>query len=149
MKYADRYLINYFLGTSAVGVYSVASGLSLPICDGLSSAVWLAISPLYMKIYKTKGDADTAKFVSLSINYLLLLFVPIAFGISAISNDLIKILANLREEPKIAIKMENVRINFMHISLSRRVASTPICTPKAELSTITKAAKIITSPFIV
>ena len=94
MKYADRYLIDYFIGTSAVGVYSVSGNLSMAISNGIFSSIWLAVTPMYMKIYRTDGEEKTAEFVSKSINFLFLMIIPIIFGLSVMSNDVIEVLAS-------------------------------------------------------
>jgi len=94
IKYSDRYLIDYFLGTSEVGVYSVSGNLCMSISTGIFSSIWLALTPMYMKIYRTEGEDKTAEFVADSINILFLISIPIVFGLSAISRELIQVLAS-------------------------------------------------------
>ncbi len=94
IKYSDRYLIDYFLGPSEVGVYSVSGNLCMSISTGIFSSIWLALSPMYMRIYRTEGENKTAEFVSASINILLLVSIPIVFGLSVISREVILVLAS-------------------------------------------------------
>ncbi|MEC4685152.1 MAG: oligosaccharide flippase family protein [Nitrospirota bacterium] len=94
IKYSDRYLIDYFLGTSEVGVYSVSGNLCMSISTGIFSSIWLALTPMYMKIYRTEGEEKTSEFVSKSLNILFLISIPVVFGLSAISREVIQILAS-------------------------------------------------------
>lgn len=98
MIYSDRYLIQYFLGSEAVGVYSVGSNLCYYIKDILYFPMWYAISPLYMELYSNKGIEETREFISKNFNYLLLISIPMIIGFSVLGKQIITILASSKYE---------------------------------------------------
>lgn len=96
MKFADRYLIQMFIGASAVGLYSAAGNLSMEVSSVIFSSVWLAVSPIFMQIWNEQGDRKTQEFLSKVIKFLALISIPMIFGLTAISKDVIVVFATTK-----------------------------------------------------
>jgi len=94
LKIADRYLVKIFLGSEAVGIYSLAYNLCSYLNDALFFAVWYAVYPIYMDLWQKKGEAETAQFLTKASTYLLLLALPVIWGFSALSTDAITYIAS-------------------------------------------------------
>ena len=98
IKFSDRYLIQAFLGSEAVGVYSVGSNLAYYVKDALCLPVWYAIFPLYMELFHKEGKEKTREFIAKVSNYLLLIAIPIIFGLSALAKPIVITLATTKFE---------------------------------------------------
>ena len=68
---ADRALVRYYLGAEALGYYSVAYGLSQYVNDLMTVPLGLAILPIYLRLWKSRGPrqdrgvpAHLARFLS-------------------------------------------------------------------------------------
>jgi O-antigen/teichoic acid export membrane protein len=88
---SDRYVIQYFLGTVSVGIYSASYGIG--------SLVFLLVSPLQMilfpqlsKLYDL-GDLPAVKsYLSYSLKFFLLVALPAVVGLTVLSNSLLLLL---------------------------------------------------------
>lgn len=94
LKFSDRYLIQGFLGSAAVGVYTVGANLSQYVVHIVCLPVAYAITPMYMELWTKEGKAKTEKFVSEATNYLIMLTLPIIFGFYAIRKEVVVMLAS-------------------------------------------------------
>jgi len=93
LSYFDRYLIQWFLGASALGVYTAGYNLATYATDIIMYPVNYAIDPIYMRIYTTKDATETAEFLSGALRYFCLIIFPVGFGFVAVSGVLLNILA--------------------------------------------------------
>ncbi len=91
--FSDRFLIKYFLGSSQLGIYSAGYNLSLYVKDFLTRPMWLAIFPIYTKLWEQDGREKTEVFLSKLLKYYFCLGILLAFGVSLLSMDLISVLA--------------------------------------------------------
>ena len=96
IKSADRYIIQFFLGTEAVGVYSVGSNLCLYLRDALMFPLAFAITPLYMELWMKKGKEATIKFISKVYYIMIMIAVPVVTGFVALNKQVIIILASTK-----------------------------------------------------
>lgn len=94
IKTTDRYLIQIFLGAEAVAVYSVGSNICHYFKDAIFSPVLHAVTPLYMELWNMKGELETRLFISKISSYLLLVTIPIIFGLIALGKQIVVILAS-------------------------------------------------------
>lgn len=90
----DRYLINYFMGSENVGIYSAGYNLSTYIANFFVSPLRLAIIPLYLKLWEKQGQRETEQFLNNALKLYLIISIPIFFGVIYFRNDLIIILAS-------------------------------------------------------
>lgn len=96
--YADRFLIQYFLGAAQVGVYSVGYNFASYVQGLITSPLWMAIFPIYTKIWETDGREPTAKFLGTLLNFYLALAVLIVAAVSLTSREIIVLLASQKFE---------------------------------------------------
>jgi O-antigen/teichoic acid export membrane protein len=90
----DRYLLQYFLGSAAVGIYSVSTTFTGYAVDFFSEPLRLAAMPLVMSIWEKNGKADTQKFLSSVFMFYFIIGIPIIFAFSFIGHDLIVLVAS-------------------------------------------------------
>ena len=76
----DRVLVTHYLGVIPLGIYSVAYGLSAQMNDLLIFPLNLALFPIYMQLWTTKGQQATADFLSTCLD----IFILAAAGVCAI-----------------------------------------------------------------
>jgi O-antigen/teichoic acid export membrane protein len=94
LTYADRYFINYYIGSERLGIYTVAYNLTSYLTNILLLPISLAIMPVLLESWSKKGPDETKLFLSKSLQYTLLLVFPVIVGFIIIRYDLIILLAS-------------------------------------------------------
>lgn len=94
----DRYLIHFYMGPEAVGVYSVGYNLSNMAQSILVTPLSLAIFPMYLSIWNRYGEKETKKFLNKTLNYYFMLAIPIVIGLSWFDKEIINFLATKKYE---------------------------------------------------
>ncbi len=94
LAYADRYLIQYYKGAEAVGLYSAAYNMVDYVKDLIVVPLSTAVMPIYMKAWFKKGPEITQKFLQNALRSYVLLAVPLVFGCTVIGQDFIRVLAS-------------------------------------------------------
>jgi len=97
-RFIDRYLIQFKLTTEALGIYTVGANLSQYVQEVVFLPISLAIFPLYMEIWTNEGKEKVELFLSKTVDYLLLLCIPIVFGVCAVGKELVVFLASNKFE---------------------------------------------------
>jgi O-antigen/teichoic acid export membrane protein len=95
----DRYLIQHFLGSEAVGYYAAAYNVAYNVQDLVNVPLGMALFPVFMKIWSTDGEKATADFLSRSLNHFVMAAVLIACTFIVVSRDLMVLLASHKYEP--------------------------------------------------
>ena len=88
----DRYVIGYFMGANAVGIYSAAYGLGALLAFfyvPLASVLF----PAMVKSYENNKVPEVKTYLSYSLKFFLLLAIPSFFGLSILSKSLLVTLA--------------------------------------------------------
>jgi len=88
----DRYVIGYFMGASAVGIYSAAYGLGAVLAFfyvPLSAVLF----PAMVKSYESNKIPEVKTYLSYSLKFFLLFAIPSFFGLSILSKSLLVTLA--------------------------------------------------------
>ncbi|MGI9451060.1 MAG: oligosaccharide flippase family protein, partial [Geminicoccaceae bacterium] len=93
ISFGDRVLINYFLGTAALGYYAAASNLCVYIETVFVASMTTAITPIFLDRWEREGKESTENFLALVMRYYLLVTIPAAIGVAAVGQDLITFLA--------------------------------------------------------
>lgn len=101
--YADRFLINYFLGPAQVGIYSVGYNFAGYVQGLVTSPLWMAIFPIYTKIFETEGREPTARFLQTILKLYLAAAVLIVVVVSLTSHEIIVLLASRKFEAAAAV----------------------------------------------
>lgn len=94
LAYADRYLIQYYKGAEAVGLYSAAYNMVDYVKDLIVVPLSTAVMPIYMKAWFKKGPEITQQFLKNALRSYILLAVPLIFGCTVIGKDFIRVLAS-------------------------------------------------------
>ncbi len=90
----DRGLVQYYLGGEALGLYSVAYGLSTYVNSLLIAPLSLAILPIYLRIWNTRGREATIVFLSLGLDLFLMAAVGLFVIASVTAQDAVIVLAS-------------------------------------------------------
>lgn len=85
---SDRYMINYFLGLSEVGIYSAAYGIA-GIVGIYTAGLGSILLPTLSKIYDENNMEVVEKYLSYLVKYYLLIGIPSVFGIFVLSRPLL------------------------------------------------------------
>jgi O-antigen/teichoic acid export membrane protein len=96
LSYADRYMIIYYLGEDPLGVYTVGYNLAMYIADILVFSISFSIVPIYVALYEQEGREGTEAFLRRCLDYLLMAFIPMAFGYVAVCREAITLIASAK-----------------------------------------------------
>ena len=94
----DRYLLQYFLGAEAVGIYSASSNLTKYLVDFFAEALKLAVMPIFISMWEKKGKEETQQFLATVLKMYFMIGIPIIFAVSFIGRDIIVLLASKKFE---------------------------------------------------
>jgi O-antigen/teichoic acid export membrane protein len=94
LSYFDRYMILYYCGEQSLGIYTVGYNLAMYIGNIMGVSIGYAVVPIYVRIFEEEGRIETEKFLSKSLDYLMIAIIPICIGYYAISKELIVFLAS-------------------------------------------------------
>jgi len=84
----DRYVIGFFMGAAAVGIYSAAYGIGSVTLVFLGPISYI-LSPTVFKSYD-EGKIDEAKtYLSYSLKYFLMFSIPSVFGLSILAKPML------------------------------------------------------------
>lgn len=92
----DRYVLQYFLGTTSVGLYSLNYRIAEGACTLLIAPMNLLLHPLYMKTWSREGSAATKKVLEKYADYFLLTSIPVVFALTAVGGVLVSEIATAK-----------------------------------------------------
>lgn len=95
LRHIDRYLIVAYHGEAMLGIYTVGYNIPSYINDLVMFPLSYAIVPLYTDLY-AKGLDQTRAFLNRALNYYFIGVIPLCVGYTAISADVITILASAK-----------------------------------------------------
>jgi O-antigen/teichoic acid export membrane protein len=93
LNYADRFLIQFYLGANALGLYTAGYNLSTHITQPIIYPINYAMTPIYMRLLVNKGPEATKEFFSKLFNFFSMIMCPLVFGFLAVGEEFIVILA--------------------------------------------------------
>ncbi|MCD6322104.1 MAG: oligosaccharide flippase family protein [Clostridiales bacterium] len=96
LSYADRYLIQLYLGSTALGLYTAGYNLTTYIIEAMIYPINYAMTPIYMNILVNQGEQQTREFFTKLFTYFMLVLAPAVFGFIAVGKDLISFLASAK-----------------------------------------------------
>lgn len=88
---SDRYIVSYFMGTAATGIYSAAYSLSSQITFILPP-IALVLFPSIIKSYDEGRINETRTYLKYSLKYFMMITIPFAFGMTILAKPLLSIL---------------------------------------------------------
>ena len=89
--YADRYMLNYYLTLSEVGLYTLGYQFGMVITVLLISPTKLIWGPMFLSV---KDDSNAKDFFSRALTYVIFIGVFLFLGLSLLSKEVIQIFAN-------------------------------------------------------
>jgi O-antigen/teichoic acid export membrane protein len=87
---SDRYIVSYFLGVSAAGVYSAAYVMG-QYASFVMVPLGIVLYPTISKTYDGGNRDETSNYLKYSLKYLMMIVVPAAFGLSILAKPLLRI----------------------------------------------------------
>ncbi len=93
---ADRFLVRHYLGATALGSYSVASTLAQHANELLLVPLFLAIVPIYMRLWNDEGRDKTTGFLAFALDLYLLAAVGLLAMAAACAQDGVVLLASAK-----------------------------------------------------
>lgn len=91
MHTSDRYMVSYFLGVGAAGVYSASYGIGDYATFALAPLLTV-LFPHASKTYDEGSPDETRSYLKHSLRYLMMISIPAAFGLSVLAKPLLQIL---------------------------------------------------------
>jgi O-antigen/teichoic acid export membrane protein len=95
---ADRFLVQHYLGSNPLGVYSVAYGLAQNANDLVLTPLGLAIQPIYFRLWAAGSPQKTAEFLSVTLDLFLLGGAGLLAVSAAVAKPLVLLLASAKYE---------------------------------------------------
>lgn len=92
LSISDRYMIEYFIGTEEVGIYSAGYKISQMSIEFCFSILMLAAFPVMISTFEHKGKEETALLLEDLVSIYLLVLIPAVLAIAALSEDIVKVL---------------------------------------------------------
>lgn len=93
----DRYVLQFFLGSQAVGLYAVGYGLTNRL-KALATVMMIAVTPIYLDIWGKSGREKTEEFLSSVLDYYLMVAIPGIILFSVFGGDMMILLASSKYE---------------------------------------------------
>jgi len=94
----DRFIIQHFLGSAAVGIYSASYSMAKYFVEFFSAAFRMAVMPIFMSIWEKKGREETQAFLSSVLKIYFMIGIPLIFAVSFLGRDLIILFASEKFE---------------------------------------------------
>jgi len=91
MHVSDRYMVSYFMGITAVGIYSAAYRIGAYASFTLV-ALSTVLYPTIIKSYEEGNLSETRKYLKYSLKYFMMIAIPSAFGLSILAKPVLSIL---------------------------------------------------------
>jgi len=88
---SDKYILGFFMGLNAVGIYAAAYAIG-NIISFFVSPIQLILFPALSKAYDTQNLSEVNGYLEYSLKYFLLFAIPSAFGISVLAKPILKIM---------------------------------------------------------
>jgi O-antigen/teichoic acid export membrane protein len=88
---SDRYMVSYFLGVTAAGIYSAAYVIGQYALFFLGP-LGIVLYPTIAKHYDEGNLNETGAYLKYSVKYLMMIAIPSAFGLSILAKPLLYIL---------------------------------------------------------
>jgi O-antigen/teichoic acid export membrane protein len=92
----DRYLLQYYLGSTAVAVYSAGYNAATLATSLLIGPLRLAVVPMYLETWHREGGEATSRLLGQALKHYAALAIPLALGFSWYRTEIISLLASAK-----------------------------------------------------
>ena len=93
----DRFMLQFLLGTEAVGLYAVGYGLTTQLKSLLAVGMFV-LTPMYVKIWHEQGREKTEQFLSTVLDYYLMAAIPGIILFSVFGGEILVLMASTKYE---------------------------------------------------
>lgn len=90
---SDRYMVSYFVDTTAAGIYSAAYSVGNYAHFALYP-LGIVLYPYVVKTYDEGHLRETANYLKYGLKYLMMISIPAAFGLSVLSGQLMDMMTS-------------------------------------------------------
>jgi O-antigen/teichoic acid export membrane protein len=94
LAFSDRFLITWFNGAHALGIYAAGYSISMYLGDLIAQPISLAFGPLIYRIYANEGRGKAREMISDLLGIATLIIFPVFAGTLAVRKDLLILLAS-------------------------------------------------------
>jgi O-antigen/teichoic acid export membrane protein len=94
LAFSDRFLITWFNGARALGIYAAGYSISMYLGDLIKQPISLAVGPLIYRIYASEGRKKAQEMVAELLGIATLIIFPVFAGTMAVRKDLLIFLAS-------------------------------------------------------
>lgn len=94
LSLSDRYILQFFRGSSEVGIYSASYAISEQTILMIASLFMLASAPLQYNIWETQGAKASREFLNKLTRYYLLIGLPATIGICILARPIVTVLTS-------------------------------------------------------
>jgi len=111
----DRYLIGFFLNSTAVGIYSAAYGIG-SIMRVFMGIINVVLFPTLSKLWEENREHELKIFFRYTLKYFLILAIPSIFGLTVLSKEILTIIAGSEfvYQGYLIIPVIAIAITFFH-----------------------------------
>jgi len=88
---SDRYIVSYFLGVAAAGIYSSAYAMA-GYAIFVVSPLGLVLFPTITKSYNEGNIGETRSYLKYALKFSMMITIPSAFGLAILAKPLLAIL---------------------------------------------------------
>lgn len=88
---SDRYMVTYFMGLSAAGIYSASYGIGNLVTFVITPLQFI-LFPELSRLYNKGKHAEAAVYINRSLKYFLYAAIPASFGLSFLSKPLLVVI---------------------------------------------------------
>jgi len=93
LSLGDRYVLQYYAGPAAVGLYSVGYNTSQMAVSLLARPLRLAVVPMYLASWAEAGEEATRQFLTRALRGYAGLAIPLALGVSWFGDEIVRLIA--------------------------------------------------------
>ncbi len=90
----DRFLISFFLGVGALGLYSAGYNFCTYVLGLIASPLKMTVMPMAFELWKKEGVEKTSEFLGRVLNYYFLFIIPIFFGLNYLGREILSFVAS-------------------------------------------------------
>jgi O-antigen/teichoic acid export membrane protein len=114
----DRILVQHYLGSEALGYYSCAYNITNYIAMFLMYPVNLAVVPIYMNMWTTRGPRETAAFLSKALDNFIMAVMCVLAGVAVTAPSAVIVLGSkklMQAAPLLPILVLGLMLYTLHI----------------------------------
>ncbi len=117
----DRILVQYYLGFQPLGYYSCAYNIANYIALSLMSPLNLALVPIYMKMWESRGPEETKAFLSKALDNFIMTIMCVLAGVAVTAHSAVIVLGSQKLQqaaPLLPVLVLGLMFYALHIFFS-------------------------------